>query len=263
MHRVPNYGSVLQTYATCEILKSLGHSPEVLDYIPGRLRLRNIVLTSTKNKSRLLFPIHLAYSILVNVPKISMYRKFLHDYVKLSKGSYFTINDIQRNLPAADVYMTGSDQVWNTFYDGFIDPTFFLKFVPDGKRKISYAASFGRSVLSKQELDKLKGYITSYDCLSVRESSGVEIIKEMGRYDVHHVLDPTFLLDKVAWSKMFSKRKFPEKYILMYTVNKDEDKLIELVQKIAKAKGLKIYYLHNGLKGIATFATVCCTQYSL
>ena len=250
MHCVPNYGSVLQTYATVKVLEKLGHSVEVINYVPLRLKLINVIFNEAKKKNKLLFPLYFGYSALVNLPKRRMYDFFLNKYLNLSSDIYHNSKDVAEKLPDSDLFITGSDQVWNTYYDGFIDPAFFLDFVPINKKKISFASSFGRGNIESSEESILKPYLMSYDALSVREASGVEIIKNMGRSDVEHVLDPTFLLDKVSWSKMYTKKKFQDKYILMYTVNKDEDRLIKLVKEIAKAKGLKIYYLHNGLKGI-------------
>lgn len=251
MHKVPNYGSVLQTYATCKVIEDLGHRIEVLDYIPKRLKLWNTVFTEAKNKnSKILFPVYFTYSALVNIPKRFMYNRFLKKYIKLSPRQYYNNKEVQEYLPEADIFITGSDQVWNTYYDGFIDLTFFLNFVPKNKKKISYAASFGDSNIDDKEAEIIRPHILSYDALSVRESSGIKIINEIGRNDVEHVLDPTLLLTKEQWGKLFSSKKFNEKYILMYTVNKDEDRLIQFVMKIAKAKGLKIYYIHNGLKSI-------------
>lgn len=250
MHRVPNYGSVLQTYATSKILNDLGHSVEVIDYIPRRLLLSRTIISEALYKNRLMLPLNLLYSILVNVPKLSMYNKFLHKYLKISKVKYHEIEDLKNQIPDGDVFISGSDQVWNTFYDGFIDPSFFLDFVPTNKKRIAYASSFGKSEVEDEEFDVVKKYINKYDFLSVRESSGVEIIKKMGRHDVEHVLDPTFLLSKDQWSELYSNKVYKDKYILMYTVNKDEGRLMKLVQEIADAKNLKIYYLHNGLKGL-------------
>jgi len=250
MHRVPNYGSVLQTYATSKILNDLGHTVEVIDYIPRRLLLSNTIISEALYKNKLLLPLNLLYSALVNVPKLGMYNKFLQKYLKISKVKYHEIGDLKNLTPDGDVFISGSDQVWNTFYDGFIDPSFFLDFVPANKKRIAYASSFGRSSLENNEFDILKNYISKYDHLSVRESSGVDIIQKMGREDVAHVLDPTFLLSKDQWSNLYSGKIYKDKYILMYTVNKDEGRLMKLVKEIADAKNLKIYYLHNGLKGL-------------
>lgn len=250
MHAVPNYGSVLQTYATVKVLEELGHNVEILNYVPIRLKLFNVIFNESKKKNKLLFPLYFGYSALVNLPKRRMYDLFLAKYLNLSSNVYHSSKEVRENLPDSDLFITGSDQVWNTYYDGFIDPAFFLDFVPKTKRKISFASSFGRGNIESNEEAILKPYLMSYDALSVREFSGVEIINKMGRSDVEHVLDPTFLLDKERWSNMYTEKRFQDRYILMYTVNKDEHRLIKLVKEIARAKGLKIYYLHNGLKGI-------------
>jgi hypothetical protein len=250
MHRVLNYGSVLQTYALNKVLQSKGFEIEVLDYIPDRLKLWNTIKLPLKNKKIILKPFFLIYQILVNIPKWKMYNSFLKQHVKLSGRKYYSVKDVTDHLPVADVYMTGSDQVWNSTFDNFVDPAFFLAYAPRSKKRVAYAASFGREELEKVELNEISNYIHLYNSISVREKSALTILKDIGRIDVLQVLDPTLLLNKEEWSKAFiQKNKLVEdKYLLIYLIRGDEKKIFSIAQEIAKKKSLKVYLLHNGLK---------------
>jgi hypothetical protein len=267
MHRVLNYGSVLQTYALSHILIKKGYDVEILDYIPQRLKLWNAIILPLKKKNSLLKPFYFIYLVLVNVPKWRMYNSFLKSYVTLSPQKYNSINEVFKNLPVADVYMTGSDQVWNTTFDGFVDDSFFLAYAPLNKKKIAYAASFGREVLEPEELNIISPYLRSYNSISVREKSALSILKEIGNVNGVQVLDPTLLLDKEEWSKTFMQkdRLLKDKYLLVYFIRGNENQLLTIAKAIAQKKGLKIYLLHNGLKVIngcdKTFRNQCPEEY--
>lgn len=48
----------------------------------------------------------------------------------------------------ADYYIVGSDQVWNEEITGDYQFSYYFDFVPDGKKIISYATSFGKNELT-------------------------------------------------------------------------------------------------------------------
>lgn len=60
-------------------------------------------------------------------------------------ATVYTAETIQ-NCQTYDVYITGSDQVWNP---DWYEPAFFLTFVPNSRKKIAYAASLGHSSLTE------------------------------------------------------------------------------------------------------------------
>lgn len=76
--------------------------------------------------------------------------------------------------------MTGSDQVWGPLLDGGYDEAYFLSFVKEGIRKVSYAGSFGRTEFSDIIIASYKRLLSKYDALTVRESSAVKLLEEWG-----------------------------------------------------------------------------------
>ena len=113
---------------------------------------------------------------------------------------------IQQNPPQADCYITGSDQVWAQLLDNINNEGFFLNFGSSQIKRISYAASFAMTSYPQELKKKLKEKLSIFSAISVRESSGVEICKELG-YNVSWVLDPTFLLEQSDYLSLKLKNK--------------------------------------------------------
>ena len=256
LHRTVNYGSVLQAYATQYILEKLGYEVEFIDYYPERLHMLGM-LKRIKNKNK-----HLKNNIILRtiariiilpsyIKRFYVFKKFVKKYLHLTKKTYYTEDDLERDVPIADVYCTGSDQVWNVGWNEKIDYPFFLKFVPDSKKRIAYSASFGKSELEDWEKSETKELLKKYSHIAMREKSGIDILEELGIKDGVHVLDPTLLLNKDDWSSLISDKYKNKKYIFMYNINHNK-KLYEYADKLAKIKKLPLIYVsynyHDCLK---------------
>lgn len=75
---------------------------------------------------------------------------FFHKKYMRTTFREYTRNDLMyKKAPNFDVYMTGSDQVWNCkFTKG--DTNFLLKFAPAGSVRLSYGSSFASSSIPKE-----------------------------------------------------------------------------------------------------------------
>ena len=82
--------------------------------------------------------------------------KFTYKYLNMTNIVYKSNDELKKNLPISDIYITGSDQVWNSEWNGEIDKALFLDFIPKGKKCISYAASFGKIELDESEKKETK-----------------------------------------------------------------------------------------------------------
>lgn len=241
-HTVSNYGSVLQAYATQTALEKLGYNPVCINYYRSDEKPKELVKTllqcSKWNKNvltRLVFMVTQKPVYYFAGKRFEQYRKI----VKVTDKEYNCEQDLIDNPPQADVYMTGSDQVWNTITCDNIDPVYFLSFLQSNEKRIAYGASFGGSTVKDSDKDTIKTLLNKYDSVSIRENSGVEIAKELG-VNATQVLDPTFLLSKEEWEKIIPKRECKEKYVLVYQLhpNKNFD---TYAKAFAKNKGLKLY----------------------
>ncbi len=172
---------------------------------------------------------------------------FKDDFLKFSAQSYNSIDELKASPPVADVYITGSDQVWNHNYTVDSEP-FFLQFGPASTRRMSYAASFGHSTLPTELKKKYREYLKGFDGISVRESSGVELCKQMGFDETQLVPDPTFLLDKTEWSaygredKQFSTGKKTK--VFVYTIgNRSSATMDELISYVSALPDVEVSHV--------------------
>ena len=211
-----NYGSALQIYALQRYLKERGHDVSLLrDY-----------RANPKYIFKRLKYIKYFKGFIAKLSALYKLQKFIKRNVTLSERGYLSYKALVKHCPDADCHIVGSDQVWhnaNNFR--------YLTYVPDKKLKLSYAASFGRAKISDAMRKEIKPYLASFDGISVREASGVEIIKSMG-YDAIHVLDPTLLLD---WEQYPYKEINKKNYFYCYFLNlsKEEDVSFAAIKELS------------------------------
>lgn len=246
-HRVVNYGSVLQTYALQEKIKELGYSCEVIDYYPERFTplgmLKRIKNKGEKfKKSFLIRTVARAIIIPSYVIRFHMFFKFLGNRIDMTSKTYKTERELEKESFGYDIYCTGSDQVWNYGWNEKIEYPYYLAFAPDSARKISYAASFGKSELEPVEINETRKLLKRYNKISLRELSGVKIVDRLGIKDSVNVLDPTLLLTGNEWRKIASGKYKNDKYILVYNLNRNK-KIDNYAKALSKQTGLEVRYI--------------------
>lgn len=219
IHRIFNYGSVFQAYALQQVCEDLGYRTEIIDYrYPNVQHQNNWFATMGNSQSN--EPKWIKYlfvkALLRQHKGIS---NFVYRYQHLSPITYNSPEELKKNPPRYDVYITGSDQLWNPCYCNG-DPAFLLHFAPDDALKISYAASIGMRDIPLELHMLYKELLDRYKHISVREDSGINVIRDITGMEAKAVLDPTLLLDKDEWNKIaVPKRLIKKKYILCYYLN--------------------------------------------
>ena len=240
LHAVINYGSALQSYATQKIFESLGLETEIVDY------RREPVLESSLSLSKKLSKAEGIMGKIKTVllhPSVSrgrkIFDKFLESRINQTAQRYTYDEDFEKYPIDADIYCTGSDQVWNSGWHNGTPKPFYLSFAPADKKKIAFSASFGKAELEDWEKPEIKELLSSYDAISIRESSGVQIAKDLGFENAVHILDPTMVIDPKYWYELSEDRLVKEKYVLVYQLcnNAEFDKY---AVEFAKKKGLKL-----------------------
>ena len=246
-HDVYNVGASLQAYALVTYLGSLGYEAEIIDYKPNYLSnhyplwgLNNPaydkpVLRELYNLAKLPGRIKARYS-----KRKKSFDAFTRDYLLKTEQRYTSNDDLKQNPPEADVFFAGSDQIWNCFFHNGKDPTFYLDFAPAGSVKASYAASFATEDVAEEWKPQVRQWLSGLDYLSVRESSGVEIIERLGIPGAVQVLDPVFLLSREAWSAIEQKPEHMEPYVLLYDFDRNPE-MVRFAQKLAAEHGWKVY----------------------
>lgn len=219
IHKINNYGSVLQAYALQKVCEDFGYKVEIIDYdFPNRFHQNNkySAVSDTQPNEPKWIKALFAKAL---VRQHNGIRLFVDNYQHLSDKRFHQVEDFTANPPIYDIYITGSDQLWSPRHCNG-DPAFMLYFAPDNALKISYAASIGSNVIP----DELKRVYTEllgrYKHIAVRENSGAEVIQNLLGKEAKVVLDPTLLLNKDEWNKIaISKRIVKKKYILCYYLN--------------------------------------------
>lgn len=247
-HDVYNMGASLQAHALVEYLCQQGHNAQIIDYKP--LYLRHYALTGVPHNSRFNRPLfRLAYQIAkfpgrawerYTSKRKKVFDQFTEEYLPLTARSYASCEELAVDPPQADVYIVGSDQVWNPIFPNGKDPSFFLTFVPEGKKRISYAASFAVEELSRKDQLRIKPWLSQLDAISVRESSAVTLLKEMG-IPGYQVMDPVFILGTDYW-KTLAARPAENGYILVYDFDRSPA-LASIAQELALKSKKKIISL--------------------
>lgn len=246
-HNVYNLGASLQAYALVAYLQGHGHEVQIIDYQP--LYLQHYRLTGVPNPRFDKPFLREAYQI-AKFPgrlyeRLTSKRKkafdyFTAEYLPVTHTTYLDVTALRAVPPEADLYIAGSDQIWNPVFQNGKDPAFFLDFVPEGKRRISYAASFAVEALEKQDADRMKPWLEKLDAVSVRESSSVALLADMG-IKGFQVVDPVFLLPKEVWEKIAVQPPMRD-YILVYDFD-NNPKVKEIAQVVSRQTGKKIVSL--------------------
>ena len=216
MHRVQNYGSALQAYALQEYVSRLGYDVELIDYIfPNGKHKKHRPLK--KRIKSLLFKWVFGLPLL---RKSKRFARFYDTYYKCSGQRFDNPESLMQYDYPYDVLMTGSDQVWNPIHI-LADTSFFLPFAHTHTPKVAYAPSFSVASLPEGFDTIIRPYIEAYSHISVREKSGLDIVKALTDKEVSMVCDPTLLLTKEDWGALAvqSEIKVSEPYILVYVLS--------------------------------------------
>lgn len=238
LQAVQNYGSVLQALATQKVFEKHNLDVTIINYVRPNVRYENLLKTWSKGNPA---------KALAMIPTInrwkSVFRDFCIENLNQTEHIYSTTEDFKDFPLDADLYCTGSDQVWNSNWNQGIIPELYLSFIPAGKYKFAFAASFGQSKLSTDEVKITKPLIDQYSNISVRESSAVNILESQYHYNnVTQLVDPTLSVDADFWRKFESKKKVNGNYILIYNLNRSKA-FDDYAKELSKISGLKLVRL--------------------
>lgn len=220
-HYVKNYGSVLQTYASQELLSRKGGSVSIANYIlpeASGLKYMDIILRKHASAGRIKKIILRAAVLPTMIRWKYVFGGFLKKYLNVCGSPADSCEKLKTELPDADIYCTGSDQVWNPETNRGLQPAYFCEFAPKGKRVVSLAASFGVKTVREKDEALIKRYLEKYSLLSVRERSGIDILVKAGLKG-RMILDPVMIETAGFWEKLAAKRKIRQDYVLIYQLN--------------------------------------------
>ncbi len=211
LHQADNYGAVLQAYALQQTLFDLGLDNEILttDFPESsedtgeNLSGAAAVLAKRVREKR--------------AERSGLFEQFRKEYLVCSKE--YKKTDMARSEPVYDIFITGSDQVWNMSVLG-ANACYFLPFAEPGKR-ISYAASFGGEELPREMRAWCAEILGDFKYISVREEQAKEYICKLTGKEAVLCVDPVFLIDSAGWKKLTRNAK-GKAYYLLYMLVYDE-----------------------------------------
>lgn len=239
-----NYGGNLQAYALVTYLNNSGYQAEQISFStnfsspPPKRKLNLSYLVKLPFRCVRLLYKRIFISLEEKNHNVSKYKEiafsaFNQNAIPHSEKVYRS-DSIQDCVDDYDVFITGSDQVWNfTWYN----PEFFLDFVPSDKIKLSYAASVAQDSLTDRQKAIFRECLSDFKAVSVREKSAVELIGDLSPVPVVNVLDPTLLLEREDWDKLSSDRLVAKDYLFCYFLGENK-KARRLAERFAKQNGL-------------------------
>ena len=252
IHNSTNYGACLQSWALYKFLIDYGYDCEIIDlhrpvhqdYIYSKKYVDYNGACKKAQRFNLKSFIK-KYVLRKKIPsyKIERMRKFetFNSQIKLS-AAYRSIDELYSNPPSYDIYITGSDQLWNPTQPFCIEP-YFLTFVKSSSaKKISYAASIGHDTLSEKEKEDFKHWLLSYNHISVREYEAKQLLESLVSKPISQVSDPTFLLGPEYWRSIAKAPNEKVPYILCFKLNSG-CQLADYVIKIGKELNKKVIVL--------------------
>lgn len=206
-----NYGSVLTNYALEHYLESKNYSVLMLEW-PVKVKSKGTI-------------------------EDSFARRFAKKHYEISVRR--TYEELPQLNSYCDMFIVGSDQLWNYWSTKENGAYFFLDFVEDSKKKIAYATSFGHPSYGAPNniLKENAYYMNQFDAVSVREQDGVDICRDIFGIDAVCNVDPVFLCEESEYDTLINESKINEtqKYILAYILTPSKEKrtaILELSKKL-------------------------------
>ena len=238
-----NYGQILQSYALQQYLKKLGHDPFLIRYD----------IRKDFNKALLLYiKVDEFFRKLCSKNKDKKttdssnrrFKEFQASHISMTPQIYNSYEDLCRTLPDADIYIVGSDQVWNySYYPKKVMNAYFLDFNIPSHARFSFAASWGKESIDDKHAHYIAPMLSRFHYVGVREESGIEICRKCKYPAAEWVPDPTMLLTAGEYRKLYKSYNIPtnpNKYLLLYILINKTDFDIEEVYGFAASKGLEV-----------------------
>lgn len=260
-----NFGSALQTYATQHTLEKMGYDARIFEIkgVHREIHIKKLLYYI----GRMFDPVELKYLLanlksrsrkIASAPtdqyaqEMNVRKQVYADFNKKWNKMLPTVHGwkaLSEQASQMDAIVVGSDQLWRP--SNIVGCYFTLEFVPNNVKKIAFSTSFGVPELPKQLHKHAQKYLTRIEHISVRENSGVDIVKSMSGKDATVVCDPTMMLTAEEWMHIQDEKPFAEgKYILMYLMG-DNPEQRSFVKLLSNKTGCRIIGLLHGATYIA------------
>ena len=244
-HNAENYGATLQAYALKETLKKLGTNPSYVNY-ENKAILADYKLIRTNSLKSFFSSL---WYLPRNLKRKLSFKSFSGVYLDGNSKLYKNLSQIEQDIQVGDVFVAGSDQIWNPELTDGLSDVYTLNFQTDiNIKRVIYGASLGNEEVLQKYASDFKIETRNLDCISVREQSIIRPLEAICDKKVEQVIDPTMLLDKCDWDTLVSSNATinlkDKRYILVYTLF-ESDEVTKIANHLSKMTGLSVVHFRK------------------
>lgn len=236
-HSSDNFGSVLQAYATCRMLRDSGFDGRIVDLRKPEVKKLYRILRFSTNPSVMMATAYNALHYGALRCRKSRYERFRREQMVLSRHRYSSGAELSGEDPGYDAYVVGSDQVWNRRIVDH-DPAYFLAFAGEARR-IAWAASCGPVCENEGLPADMKRELERFQLITLRENAGARYLAQEGVENTKVVPDPVFFLNRDQWCAAASGKKRKKKYMLCYFPGVVTPEFDAYTKSLARERGLQ------------------------
>ena len=248
-----NFGGILQAYALLKTLNDLGHDAVLIDKskyvslgpwykkysiylkraVQKYLMQKDTIIRADVEQNRITKVISRNTDLFINR---NIKRIFTRDFSNIAEKDF-------------DAIIVGSDQIWRPQYFFSKIENAYLEFAKDWDiKRIAYAASFGTGEweYTKEQTANCATLLKKFNAVSVRESSATVLCKEKLGTVALHILDPTMLLEKEDYIKLFEEKKNSKSDGNLFCYILDESSgMHDIIKNISREKGLTPFHVNS------------------
>ncbi|OZG66173.1 polysaccharide pyruvyl transferase [Bifidobacterium hapali] len=251
-HAAHNNGSFLQAFATQRKIQQLGYDCDIINFSTPRQQYLYDVYKKVHGPKDIAKNLYAVFHHKLIQRRHDDFTNLAHRALKLTPKFYEDPSQMGDLEAQYDVFVSGSDQIWNMDAWDYSD-AYFLSFVKR-KAKVSYASSMGGHILEKRDdkalANRYRELLADYRAISVREKTAQEYLQPLLDKPVTQVIDPTLLLRQEDYDEITAPLLVDEPYIFYYAIDSIElnDSAAKAVKQYAEAKGLPVYVMFTGNK---------------
>ena len=234
-------GSILQSYGLKKAIEQIGYNTTIL--LPDG---SNEFFFSKVHSLKSL--ISRSFQILIHKKRVTAHRKRLGFIERCLDVEYYRNYEALESISAENresFYLAGSDQIW---HPDQCNKSFFLEFVRNSK-KISYAASMGKTAISNEKRKIVGEYLNGFERISVREEQCRDALQSLTSNEILVHVDPTFLLEQEHWRALEQTYPIEKPYILVYMIYWDSS-CRDQIKELKKRTGLPVYAVCSALSRV-------------
>ncbi|MGC7870014.1 polysaccharide pyruvyl transferase family protein [Desulfosporosinus sp. SYSU MS00001] len=261
-HFAHNYGAVLQCLALQTLLQKRGYDLHVIDYRPYYqqqyytryanpfrcMYWRYKLLWGEKKSKRIFQSVRWGACVICGYRQAGRrgqleeaFDPFVRRNLCLTKR-YNSLKELQKHPPKSDVYICGSDQVWNPLVTSGVDPAYYLDFGSDNHYRIAYAVSPCQALDTKYHRLLLSRLLGRFDAISLREAEKKAELEEHSNKSISICLDPTLLLHADDYYSFEEKIEDCDQYVLVYAFKETTggNRIIGIVHEMQQRMKLRV-----------------------